>query len=882
MKSGRLAGISERWFRLLLRLYPADFRDDMGEGLVEAYRERAGEAMKAAGMSAVAGVWLEAMRDSLRNGVGERLRPAVAWRRGGDWGHDLERATRRIRSKPLFLVAVLGTLTVGLGTFAVVYTAVDKILLEPLPYRNPGDLYMVWEQSRTRSSTITGPVISGLQKAGAPIEAVAGMDTVSLTIPAGPDRDAMRFVGMSVSPNLFDLLGVRPVLGRGFRPEETGPNSPDVVVLTDAFWKRLGGNAAIVGTPLQIGTSSFTVIGVMPADFRFDGSFSVAPDVYVPLYVDLASQPPWIHDWRGLVRARHGASVDDVRRAVEAVSRVTDDQDQHQGNGRSLYPVGLQTDLVAGVRPALLALSFAVVFLVLVLTVNLASLLLARAAEREREFAVSRALGASGAAVVRATLMEGTLLGLAGGISGVVGGHWGTRMLVSLGPENLPRREAVVLGWSVALVVIAAGVLLGFLAACLPAVWAARVSLASLLSGASVRGSAGSGRMRRGLMVAQVALSIVLLSAGGLVVRSFERLLAADPGFRSQGVVVVNLGLGSWLFSKDSELTAFHNRLDEALRALPGVTDVSATTTVPLAGGTNVTTVRIPGAPVNAGDDEREIAIDRIFTRSGYVETMGMRLREGRGFEAVYRKGVREVIVDRQLAREFFGDSSPLGATLHCEKETMTIVGVVEQARMYSLHTDGRPQLFVRAEDYERRPSNYVIRTGGDPRALLSQIGAVIRQVDRRVPVSPPVLMDDIVAEYRSRERLSALLMSGLALGALLLVSMGLFGMISNSVTRRRGEIAVRLALGASRMGVIRLVVGEGARLIALGLLLGIPGMYMAGQALDGFLVGVSPFDAPTLAAVLIGLAVVALSACFLAARRASRIEPARLLREGG
>jgi putative ABC transport system permease protein len=802
----------------------------------------------------------------------------------GSWARDLEIVSRRLINKPLFLIAVLCTLTVGLGAFAVVYTAVDKILLNPLPYSYPEDLYMVWENAKNDSSVITGPVIADLQKTAGPIEAAAGMRRTPITLPAEPDRDAARITGLQVSSNFFDLLGVHPSLGRGFRPEETGPKSADVIVLSNQLWKRFGSNEAIIGTELRVGTAPFTVIGVMPQDFEFSAPWAQQPDAYIPLYDDLAAQPTWAHDYRALVRARHGSSAEQVRQALEAAARLTDSGDTHQGILRKFYPVGFQADIVESVRPALLALSFAVVFLVLVLTVNLASLLLARASEREREVAVSRALGATGSAVVGPIVTEGALLGLIGGIMGALAGTWGTRILVALGPEDLPRREILALDWSVALVVAAVGLALGIAAASLPALWVARTSLASLLSGTAVRGAASSSRMRRGLVVVQVALSLVLLSAGGLVVRTFERLVRVDPGFISKGVLVFNVGLGNWLFPKDPESYAFQDRATEALRALPGVTGVGATTTVPLGGGTNVIAVTAPGAPGNTGDaNEDEAVVDRIFVRSGYLETIGIRLLGGRTFEAARTDGVREAVIDQHLAKKFFPGGNPIGATLRSDDVPMTIIGVVEQARIYDLHQDGRPQLFVRADDYEnRRPSYFAVHTNGDLGALVSEVRGTIRQVDRRVAVSQLLTMDSIVADHRSRERISAVLISGLALGALLLVAVGLFGLISGSVTRRSGELAVRLALGATHGRVIKLVVGEGARLIALGLLIGIPGIYMAGRALEGFLIGVSPTDTPTFIAVALGLVVIALLACYLAARRISAIEPSRLLREGG
>jgi putative ABC transport system permease protein len=884
MRGHRLLNASERWFRLLLRLYPPDFRDEMGSALVETYRDRSREALEKGGVSRLATVWFAAFRDSVRNGLGERISPAVAWRRAGDWGRDFEKVSRRFWQKPLFVASVLATLTVGLGTFAVVYTAVDKILIEPLPYPNPENLYMIWGKERDQEHLMnTGPEIAGLQKAGGMIEAAAALSYTNAILVADSNSEPMRIPAMLVSANLFDLLGVHPALGRGFRPEEEGEGRPKVIVLNDGLWKRLGGDPGIIGAELNLSGNRYTVVGVMPPSFRFAGvraAPSSIPDFYLPFNVNLAAEPPGNSNYHAVIRARRGAPPEEVHRAVDAVGRFVDERELKWG--RRIFPIGLHTEMVEEVRPALLALGFAGLFLVLVLTVNLASLLLAKAADREREFAVARAVGANATAVVRAMLIEGGLLGLIGGSAGALAGVWGTRLLVALGPLDLPRRETIMLDWEIAIAIIILGAVLGLTAAILPALWATRLSLPSLVSTSSVRGSAGSNRMRRGLIVVQVALSVVLLSTGGLVVRSFERLLTTDPGFNSEGVLTFNLGLSE--FDEPKDAFPFLDRVDATVRALPGVIAVSATNRLPLAGQENVPVIRIPGAPGNTGDpqhDSRTVA--RIFVRAGYVKAMGMRLLDGRDLEATRRNGVREALVDRHIAQEFFPNGSALGATVQVgDTDSVTIVGVVDQARLSNLHSDDKNRhLMVRADDYSRRPSFYVVRTERDTSALMPEIRAAIRQIDSRIAISEVRTMTDIVAEDRSEQRISAILIAGLALGALLLVAMGLFGITSGSIARRRGELAVRLALGATHDHVIRVVVGEGLRLVALGLILGIPGIYISGQAVRGLLIDVSPFDTLTLAAVAILLIAVALLACYLAARRVTTIEPERLLREG-
>ena len=872
---------SERWFRLLLRLYPTDFREEMGEAMVEAYRQRAHASSSRGGTLRLAGVWMAALIDSLRNGVGERVRPAVSWRRSGNWGRDLELTRRRLMRSPLFVAATITTLTVGLGTFAVVFTAVDKILLEPLPYRNPGDLYKVWANVPSvnlNEGQLSGLQVVELQKAGGVIEDAAAFQCGNAAIPAADNRDAFHITMMIGTPNLFEMLGRAPALGRTFRKDEGG-RWPSVIVLSDAMWKRLGADPGIVGKPLRIGPDTHTVIGVMPPGFAFTCWPSQPPDVYVPAPQDPATMKPDEFSALAMIRARHGASVQQVQQAVERVGQSFVERNGTRA-GLRFYAVGLKEDLIKEIHPALLALGAAGAFLLLVLTVNLASVLLARASEREREFAISRAVGASGPAILRASLFEGALLGLIGGSLGALAGVWGTRLLLDLGPLDLPRRETMVFDWSMAATVVIVGTLIGLIAATVPATWAARVSLSSLISATMVRGSASAGRMRRGLIVMQIALSLVLLSAGALVVRSFERLLEADPGFIADHVLT--LRLSTIVFTENADALSFLDRTAAALRALPGVTGVSAASSLPLSGGANMNTVRFPGAPGNTGDEQRDRPlVDRIHARAGYIETMGMRLTAGRGFDEARPNGVREAVIDRHLAEQFFPNSNPLGSTMTFNDRSFTIVGVVNQARLHDLDKDGRPQLIVRAEDYPSRGYwFFVIRTTGEPQALIQDARGVIRRIEPRIPVSKMLTMNEIVADQRSRERISAVVIAGLALGALLLVAMGLFAVVSGSVTRRRGELAVRLALGATHARVMRLVLSEGAILVGVGLVMGAPGVYAVGSMVRGLLIDISPWDRPTLVGAALGLALVAMAACYVPARRVLRIDPAPLLRQ--
>lgn len=891
MTHRRMLNLSDRWFSLLQRLYPSDFRDEMGNAVVEVYMDRAREALKTGGRMQLLGLWLRALVDSLRNGVAERVSPAASWRRAGNWGRDVELVGRRLMRSPVFAAATIGTLTIGLAMFAVVYTAVQKILIDPMPYKDPGDLYYVWRDYRPISDlsrgSLAGTDIAELQKSATAIQDVAGLQPFLGGIFALREgADPMEIAVTRTSPNLFTLLGVTPELGRGFAPDEAGPGRGQVIVLTRHLWTRLGADPGIVGRDIRLQNRPRTVIGVLPPDFNFVRNDAAAPpqrvDAYIPFEVNLAETNPGMLAYAGLIRARRNTSPEMVAAAVGAVGRIIDERD-FNNRGLTLYPVGLKTDVISRIQPALVVLGSAGLVLLLMLMVNLASVLLARAAQREHEVAVSRALGANSINIMRSALLEGGLLGLIGGTLGSLAALGGTHALVALAPLDLPRREAMAMDWRIGIIVIVIGGLLGVLAAMAPAAWAARMRLSSLLASSAVRGGGGHGRLRRAMIVAQVALTLVLLSSGALVVRSFERLLRADPGFRPDGVFTVRVRTPPEFFPRMSDAIAFQDRVIGSLATIPGVTGASAASALPLTAMAFQMAVTIPGAPGNTGDPENDrIRPDIVTAHANYVEVMGMRLVAGRTFAEARQSGVLEAIIDTGIATRFFPQGSPLGATIQLSDQlSATVVGVVQQARLYDVHSDGRPQILIRiTEDFGARPLFYVMRTTREPHSLLPEVQSAVRRLDPRVPVGDPRSMDDIVDQSLSAQAIGASLLGAFAIGALLLAAMGLFGVVSGSVTRRRHELAVRMALGAGHPRVLRLVLKEGMLLVAIGLLIGAPGIYLANGVIRGLLVGVSSSDPLTLLAAALGLLLVTLATCYVPARRALQIEPAQLLRQ--
>jgi len=804
---------------------------------------------------------------------------------------DIALVIRRVWRTPLFAAVTIATLAVGLGLFAVVYTVVEKVLLEPMPYRDASDLYFVWRDYGSIHDRKRGPLpgsdIVELQKAGGVIEnAVALQAFLGGVFSWSEAEDPMEVSVIVTAPGLFEMLGVQPALGRVFARDDAGPDAPLTIVLTHELWSRFGSDSTIIGKEVRLNGRPHTVIGVLPPGFDFARSDSDGlaqrPDAYSNLRVGLTEPSPNFADYSALIRARPGTPASAVSAAVGAVGRIIDAR-EFGGRGLQLYAVGLKADLIERVRPALQALAVAGIVLALMLLVNLASVLLARAAQREREFAIARALGAGDAAVARGTVLEGALFGLVGGALGVLIATYATRALVALAPLELPRRETISLDVYAAIVVIGVGLLLGLCAATAPALWAARSSLSWQLASSSMRGASGSHtRWRRGMIVVQVALSLVLLDSGALVARSLERLLETDPGFRPEGVFTVRVRTPP-AFVPDSGVVAFQDRVANALASVPGIKRVSAAAALPLTATTTYvpTTIAIPGAPGNSGNPERDAVLtDLIGARQGYFEVMGMRLVAGQTFEPSTEPAVDEAVVDTVFARRFFPGENPVGTKIPFGQDQFTIVGVVQQARLNDLSQDGRPQVYFRISQRQfQRALFYVLATDRDPRSLLRDLRSAVRTVDSRVAVGDARTMKDIVANALRQQRTGATLLGALALGALLLAAMGIFGAVAASVARRYHELAVRLAVGAEHGRVLRLVVREATLLVGRGVLIGVPAVLAAGGLLRGALAGVSPYDPGMLLGTALGLAIVTIGAGYVAARRALAIDPADLLR---
>ncbi|HSR43333.1 MAG TPA: FtsX-like permease family protein, partial [Longimicrobiales bacterium] len=608
----------------------------------------------------------------------------------------------------------------------------------------------------------------------------------------------------------------------------------------------------------------------------------VGADLYVPLRMDLAAQDPGSGFLSGLVRRR--SDVPEAR-IEAALAAVADRVDEGWGEGRALrlWAAPLREDLVADVREPLLAVLAAAGFLLLALAANLATLFLARAAGREHESATRTALGAGRADLAVSVLAEIVLLTLAGAVLGVALSAQGAAFLADLAEGTLPRTAEIGLDASTVALAGAVSLVLGLLASVGPVARAVGGDPGRALRDAGVRGGDSRRRVRGRslLVVVQVALSLVLLVGAGLLGRSLAGLLATDPGFDASGALTLRLSLDPGRYPDAPAVEAFVSDALARLEGLPGVEAAGASESLPLLTGTNQTGVRFPGAPGNTGDADADNPLaDVLEVSPGFLRAGGLRLLQGRVFtRADESSGHPVVIVDDVLARRFYPTGSAVGGRVWTGGDTATIVGVVDQARWYDVHRDDRGQVYFPSWVDPDGELYLAVRAAGDPEALVPGVRRVLRDLDPNVPVSEIRTLEAVVREALREERLNLALVASFAAASLLLAALGVYGVVANAVVRRRGEIGLRMAIGARAGRVVRTVLRDGLVLVAAGLALGLPAAWAASRLLGALLFGVRPFDPWTYGAVGLLLAAVAVLAAWIPARRVTRIDPAEALR---
>ena len=878
----------DRWYRRLLRLMPLDVRADYGRDMEQVFREERRNA-RARGARGLARVWLLAVRDVLAIGPREHASQIA---------RDAKYAVRGMRRQPGFVAVAILTLALGIGANTAVFSIVHAVLLEPLPYGDPDTLVSIsnhWPGNARGGMSDPEYLDYAERSRGLRIAAAAGA-AMNLS---GGSGDPERVAGAFVTANAFDVLGVQPVRGRAFAAGEDRAGPDSVVLLSDALWRRrFGADPAIVGRTIVVDGLACTVVGILGPAFRLPMEFGGASrvDVIRPLVLDPAA--PRIkrggHYLDGFARLQPGLTARTASAEMDGINDalMREYPDQYRQGGFGINVVPLREALLGDARPVVLILAGAVALVLLLACANIANLLLARGESRGRELAVRTALGASRLRVARQLLTESVLLSLAGAATGLAVAAWCQRVVVALAPGALPRLAELSLDRAVLLFAVTLGVATGIAFGLAPAIRLSRGDVgASLKDGARGTTDAGRRRIRSALVIAQVTIAVILLVAGGLLLKSFARVLAQPSGIDVERVLTFRVSLPSSRYAGRPEVAGYFSRLLDRLGALPGVESAGAGSGLPLAVASGDWSFDVEGRPLVNGRHSGRA--DWYVVTPGYFESLGVRLVRGRlPLRADDETAAPSVFFNETAARVYFPSEDPIGLRIRMTRTTgaeqpwRTVAGIVADVRQRGLDEAPRAELFMPYRQFQHfsagvqaRAMTIVMKTSGDPLALSNAARAQVRELDPEVPAAQMREMATVMSQSVASRRLHATLIGAFAVLALALAAIGLYGLIAYNVQQRTREIGVRMAMGAPRASVLRLVVGDAMRLTAAGVALGLSAALASGGVLRDLLFEVDARDVSILAGVAILLPAAAALASYVPARRAMTVDPVVALR---
>lgn len=798
---------------------------------------------------------------------------------------DIRFALRMLTKNLSVTAIIIVVLALGIAANTAIFSVVNAALLRPLPYADPDKLVRLSEDSpNVPQMSISYPNFLDWREQNKVFSGIAAMQFRSLNL-TGLDEPE-RLAGRAVSAELFDVLGVKPELGRTFVQEEDRQGANPVCIISNGLWqRRFGSDPDLINKQITLSGASYTVIGVLPASY----AYGTPTDVFVPIGLRAdemkeRTSHPGIY---AVARLKPGVTVEAARSELVAMAQRIGEQYGMKGNSATLTP--LSEVFVGDIRTTLLILLGAVGFVLAIACANVANLLLARAATRQKEMAIRTALGAGRLRIVRQLLTESLLLALVSGALGVGLAFWGIDLLRSASADSLPTTAVVKLDGSVLLFTLLVSLLTGIVFGLVPALTAAKTDLQDTLKDGG-RSSIGSGRpwLRSTLVVTEVALSLILLVGAGLLIRSFVRILETEPGFKPQNLLTMQLSLNAKK-GDGTKVLSFFNDLRNRVAALPGVESAAFSNGMPLA-QTADTSFAIVGRPKPEPGQQPQTML--YFTSPDYLRTMGIRLIKGRFFTTQDTQGSPLVaVIDEAFARQQFPDEEPLGQRIAGdgkENPDAEIVGVVGHVKHFGLDAEERvqPQLYV---SYNQAPdaafgflaarTNLIIRTTADPLTLISAVRREVQALDPNQPVYNVSTMEQTLDQSLVTQRLSMTLLTVLAALALILASVGIYGVMSYTVTQRSHEIGIRMAIGAQPRDVFKMMIGRGMILALMGVAFGLLGAFALTRLMATMLFGVAPTDPITfvsIGALLIGVALVA---CYMPSRRATKVDPLVALR---
>jgi putative ABC transport system permease protein len=801
---------------------------------------------------------------------------------------DIRYAIRTLVRTPGFTVIAVAALALGIGANTAIFTIVNAALIEPLPFHDPDRIVVLWERNvrRPDRKNTVGPAnyIRWRERAQSFEELSGFIDTSSVLTGGDPEEVTTQLV----LGDMFRILAVPAMLGRTFTPAELSDAASNVAVLSHAFWqRRFSGDPGIVGRAIQLNNTARTVVGVMPPDVQVVASrsqVSKPTDLWVPYPLPAEARTPRGRSISVIGRLKPGTSIQQAQAEMDTIAAGLEQEFPAFDTGWGVRVFSLRDELAGNIRPALLLLAGAVAFVLLIACANVANLLLARGAARHREIAIRSALGAARIRVMRQLLTESLVLGLTGGLVGLLVAQWSLAALVAMSPIDLTTLGHIRVSYPVLVFTAAVSLLTAIVCGFAPAFEGARTDVQESLKEGTrqVGGGARARRLRQAFVVSEIALAVVLLVGAGLLIRSFASLRSVDPGMDTRNVLTMRVTLPARKYDEPGKTLRFFADAESRVAAIPGVQAVGMVSFLPftvLGAATNFDIVGQPPAPPNAA-----LGTDVTVCDVGYFQTLRLPLLKGRLFtEREMREKSNVVVINDALAQRYFPGQDPIGKQLVIymteRNEPTEIIGVVGSSKFLDLRAAAQPASFWPHPQLPYTGMTLTVRTASDPLSFASAVEREIHAIDKDQPVSNVRSMDQWIARSLAQARFSSMLLSIFAGLALLLASIGIYGVMSYAVTQRTSEIGIRLALGAETQNILSLVVGNGLRMTGLGLLIGVLLALPLTRTLASLLFNIGSTDPLTFLGVVVVLAAVASLATYLPARRASRIAPVEALR---
>jgi predicted permease len=888
-----MSKLDELWRRVKVLVQQDRFARELDEEM-RSHREMKERELIADGADAEEARYSAARAFGNSTALGERGREAWGWRWLEDFAQDLRYGARTLRKNLGFAATSILTLALGIGANTAIFSVVNRVMLQPLPYHDPGKL--VWADEfmpRMNDSVVPNPEYTNWSlnnRTFSSMAALGGQGPINLTGMGKPEQIDQ----VQATPNLFDTLGVQPAIGRAFSDEEGRPGGRLTAILSEALWRRkFSADPNIVGKSIALNQESYTVVGVLPPDFRFPRR-GFKPDVLtayqLPPKVDWAT--PRMSLTQVIGRLRPGVSMEQANADLSTLSQQTNAEIPamfvHMRDGLQVRTTTLHDKLVGDVRPTLLMLLVAVGVVLLIACVNIANLQMARTANRQKELAVRSAVGASRTRLLRQLLTEGALIAFLGGLLGLAGAVGGVRVLQSYAPESFLHAEVIAIDRWVLLFTLGITCATVALFGAIPSWRASNPDVdAKLKEGRdTATGGAGHRRLRNALATCELALAVVLVAASGLLIRSFVLLSNVDPGFDASQVLTVATMLPPNKYRESAQRNTFYDQVLSKLNGMPGVQAAGLTTSLPLTNFNQLRTFSVEDQPDKPMEQLPPITVEDISPR--YFEALRVPLLAGRVFDEHDTKSeTHAVIANQAFAQKYFGKQDAVGKRMRfgggpgVQMPWETIVGVVGNVRHARLDREADPEIFT-PFGHGGMPeifAGFALRTESDPRNLVGAVRDAVLEVDPEQPIFDARTMGDRITEAASGTRFNATLLGFFGFVALALAAVGVYGVIAYSVAERTHEIGIRVALGASPGDVAGMVMSQGTVMTVVGLLMGLAGAWFATRYIATLLYGITPGDPLTFGGAAVMLGAVALAACYLPARRAMRVDPMVALR---